>query len=179
LADAEEEDRIEVAEVADVELLAGRDARASRKHDRPLRDQLRIGSDERVERARLTAEPFQGGDGVGDRVVLVAVPDVGPRQHAACGWMWLSGRRNNSGRAQYGGREQFGIWNVEFGIRTRSRSIQVTHSKIPNSKFLIAERESDYLRSRRCAEEAAAARGDGDILPSVLAEKGHRRGVRA
>ena len=80
-ADAEEEDRVEVVQVADVELLAGRDAGPGGKRDRVLRDQLRVGADERVVGARFAAEPFDRRDGVRDRVVLIAVADVGPREH--------------------------------------------------------------------------------------------------
>src|SRR6185436_15447065 len=41
------------------------------------------------------------------------------------------------------------------------------------------QREREDVRARRGAEEAAAAGGDNDVLPAVLAEEGHRRGVRA
>src|SRR6185295_3260928 len=80
LTDAEEEDRVEVVQVADVELLAGRDAGPRGKRDRTLRDQLRVGPDEGVVGAGFPAEPFDGRDGVRDRVVLVSVPDVSPRE---------------------------------------------------------------------------------------------------
>ena len=49
LADAEKEDRIEVVEVADVELFAARDAGSGGKRDRMLGDQLQgIGADAKV-----------------------------------------------------------------------------------------------------------------------------------
>src|SRR4051794_2856422 len=47
LAHAEEEDGIEVIQVAREELLAGRDAGAGLEVDRVLRDRLRVGPDDR------------------------------------------------------------------------------------------------------------------------------------
>ena len=40
LADAKEENRVEIVEITDIEFLARRDARASRKRDRVLGDEL-------------------------------------------------------------------------------------------------------------------------------------------
>src|SRR5580765_2688199 len=80
-AHAEKEDRVEVVQVADVELLTGGDAGALRKHDRLPGDELRIGADNCVVVARFTAQALDGRHGVRDRVVLITVPDVGPRQH--------------------------------------------------------------------------------------------------
>ena len=50
-----------------------------------LRDQLRVGANERVVRARFPAEPFDGRNGVRDGVVLVAISDVSPREHLLAG----------------------------------------------------------------------------------------------
>src|SRR5439155_18138884 len=50
---------------------------------------------------------------------------------------------------------------------------------MPNSKFLILERERHDLGAGRRAEKAAAAGGHDHVLPAVLAEEGHRHGVRA
>src|SRR4029077_16253121 len=74
---------------------------ALREGDRPLGDQLRIGADEGVEGARVAAEPVDRRERMRDRVVLIAVPHVGPRQHSRAGsgfrvrgsgfWFWGSG----------------------------------------------------------------------------------------
>src|SRR5437868_13915342 len=81
LADAEEKNRIEVVEITDVELLAGRDTGSSGKRDRPLGDELRIRSDDGVVRARLVAETLDDRDRVRDGIVLIAVAHVSPREH--------------------------------------------------------------------------------------------------
>src|SRR5580765_2134341 len=97
-AHAEKEDRVEVVQVADVELFAGGDAGPFRKHDRVPGDQLRVGADERVVVARFTAQALDGRQGVRDRIVLIAVLDVGPCQQVFArpfdfaqgrrGWRW-------------------------------------------------------------------------------------------
>ena len=51
------------------------------EQDRRLGDRLRVGADDRVVEARLPAEPLDRAQRVGDRFVLVAVADVGPREH--------------------------------------------------------------------------------------------------
>src|SRR5262245_30491220 len=79
-AHAEEENRVEVVQVPDVELFAGGDAGAFRKHDRLPGDELRVGTDERVVVARFTAQALDGCHGVRNGVVLIAAPNVGPRQ---------------------------------------------------------------------------------------------------
>src|SRR4029079_3595693 len=56
LAHTEEENRVEVAEISRKETLAGRNACIGAKSDGLLRDRLRVGSDERIERARLVTQ---------------------------------------------------------------------------------------------------------------------------
>src|SRR4029079_9610987 len=99
LADAEEKDRIELVQVPDVEVAAavGRDAGACGKGNRLPRDQLRIGPDDGVERARFAAEPLDGRDGVWNRAVVVTVADVGPGQHALSD-LWCTGLRRDGHR---------------------------------------------------------------------------------
>src|SRR5437667_5676049 len=128
LADAEEEDRVEVVEIAYVELLAGRDPGPRWKRDRLLRDQLRIGPDERVVRARLAAEALDDRDGVRDGIVLIAVANVGPGEHVLF-------RGKLRLRRQRGAREkddecavQLRIWNSEFGIRGQHSEFQIPGS---------------------------------------------------
>ena len=72
LADAEEEDRVEVVQVANIELFAARDAGPRRKRDRMLRDQLRVGADERIVGAGLAAKSL-------DAIVVndVSQPGIG------------------------------------------------------------------------------------------------------
>jgi hypothetical protein len=81
LPNAEEENGVEIIEVANVELFARRDAGAGGKRDRMLCDDLRVGSNERIVGARFAAETFDGRDRMRNRVVLVTVSDVRPRQH--------------------------------------------------------------------------------------------------
>src|SRR6266545_3124930 len=85
-AHAEKENRVEVIQVADVELFAGGNAGPFREHDRLPGDQLRVGADERVVVARFTAEAFDRRHGVRDRIVLIAVANVSPRQHMLARW---------------------------------------------------------------------------------------------
>ena len=81
LADAEEEDRVEVVQVARQELLAAGDAGALPEQDRRLGDRLRIGADDGVVEPGLPAEPLDRAQRVRDRLVLVAVADIGPGEH--------------------------------------------------------------------------------------------------
>ena len=77
LAHAEEEDCVEIVEIFRVEQRL-----AVVTEDGLFSDELRIGVDEGVVLAGLVAQPLDGGDGVRDRIMLVAVADVCPRQDA-------------------------------------------------------------------------------------------------
>ena len=81
-AHAEEEDGVEVVEIADIELLARRDAGPSRKRDGVLGDELRVRADERVVASGLASKALDRRDGVGNGIVLIAVANVRPREHA-------------------------------------------------------------------------------------------------
>ena len=73
VARAEVEDRVEVIQVPRI---------AGRRGNRLLRDPLRIRADVHFVRARVVAQPFHGGQGVRDRIVLEGGQRVSPRQHA-------------------------------------------------------------------------------------------------
>src|SRR5205809_1364498 len=58
-------------------------------------------------------------------------------------------------------------------------AINVCLNGSPGGRRRPRQREREDLRPGRCAQEAAATGGDDDVLAAVLAEKRHRRGVRA
>src|SRR2546429_9686497 len=76
LAHAEKEDRVEVVQIADVELFPTRDARTRRKHDGALRNDLRIRANEGVIGARFMTATLDGRDRIRNRIVLIAVSNM-------------------------------------------------------------------------------------------------------
>src|SRR6185436_1426642 len=78
--DAKEKDRVEVVQIANVELFAGRDTGAGSEDDVTFRDELRVCPDERVVVAGLPPQLFNRGERVRNRVVLKTVSNVRPRE---------------------------------------------------------------------------------------------------
>jgi hypothetical protein len=77
---AKEEDRVEVVQIANVELFTGGDTGAGGKHNGTLRDQLRVGANERLVVARFTPQALHRRERVRDGVVLIAITNIRPRQ---------------------------------------------------------------------------------------------------
>ncbi len=65
---------------------------------RALRNDVRVGADERVPHAGLVAEPLDGRQRMADRIVLrLAVAGVGPREHAFSRWAAAAAPRAATG----------------------------------------------------------------------------------
>ena len=181
-----EEDRVDVAQVRSA--ARGRPVGLLRR----LRNDVRVRADERVPLSRFVAEPLDDRERMADRLVLrLAVPRIGPREHAFPLRRAALPRPPAALAARALARPALwpvAAWpcadvvsgasqNNETDGHEREREKTTRHFwSWLRSSYCSAKR--DHGVRRRAAQESAAARGHGDVLLAVLADIGRRDRVR-